>query len=44
MTSAAGGFHALAARSNGTVVAWGLNHLTQTNVPPGLSNVVVCII
>ena len=37
---ACGSFHSLAVCSNGTVIAWGNNDLGQTNVPPGLSNVV----
>src|ERR1700733_13906425 len=37
---AAGGFHSLALRTDGTVVAWGRNLEGETNVPPGLSNVV----
>src|SRR2546425_624130 len=37
---AAGGWHSLALRTNGTVTAWGLNDDGQTNVPVGLSNVV----
>ena len=36
---AVGGFHALAARADGTVVAWGANMPGLTNVPIGLSNV-----
>jgi hypothetical protein len=32
--------HNLALRSDGTVVAWGNNTYGQTNVPPGLSNVI----
>ena len=36
---AAGNYHNLALRSNGTVVAWGDNTSKQTNVPPGLSGV-----
>lgn len=36
----AGGFHALALRTDGTVAAWGDNVSGQTNVPPGLSNIV----
>jgi hypothetical protein len=37
---AAGGFHALALRPDGTVTAWGDNTYGQTNLPAGLSNVV----
>ena len=37
---AAGFYHCLALRDNGTVAAWGWNNSQQTNVPPGLSNVV----
>src|SRR5204863_175263 len=37
---AAGFYHCLALRENGTVVAWGYNNYGQTNVPAGLSNVV----
>jgi hypothetical protein len=37
---AAGGHHSLALQSNGIVVAWGYNDYRETNVPPGLSNVV----
>jgi alpha-tubulin suppressor-like RCC1 family protein len=37
---ASGFYHALAVRGDGTVVAWGDNTRGQTNVPPGLSNVV----
>ncbi len=37
---AAGSFHNLVIRSNGTVVAWGDNSYGQTNVPAGLSNIV----
>lgn len=37
---AAGGFHSLALKDDGTVVAWGENDCGQTNVPAGLSNVV----
>jgi len=36
---AAGPFHGLALRSNGTVIAWGSSG-AQTNVPAGLTNVV----
>lgn len=32
----AGGYHALARRADGTVVAWGSNEYGQCNVPPGL--------
>jgi alpha-tubulin suppressor-like RCC1 family protein len=39
MAIAAHGFHTLALRQNGTVVAWGRNNTGQTNVPPGLSSV-----
>jgi alpha-tubulin suppressor-like RCC1 family protein len=37
---AAGFQHALAIRTNGTVVAWGSNLSGQTNVPAGLSGVI----
>ena len=37
---AAGGAHNLVLKSNGTIVAWGYNNYGQTNVPPGLSNVI----
>jgi hypothetical protein len=37
---AAGQEHSLALRANGTVVAWGDNSHGQTNVPPGLTNVI----
>ena len=37
---AAGNYHSLALRYDGTVVAWGDDSAGQTNVPPGLSNVV----
>jgi len=37
---AAGGWHSLALKADGTVAAWGYNNYGQTNVPVGLSNVV----
>ena len=37
---AAGGTFSLALKSNGTVVAWGVNTSGQTNVPPSLTNVI----
>lgn len=37
---AAGDYHYLALRADGTVVAWGRNNFGQTNVPPNLTNVV----
>ncbi len=37
---AAGGYHSLALKQDGTVVAWGDNSDGQTNVPSGLSNVI----
>jgi YD repeat-containing protein len=37
---AAGVFHSLALRADGTVVAWGDNYYFQATVPAGLSNVV----
>ena len=37
---AAGGYHGLALKENGTVVAWGRNYSQETSVPPGLTNVV----
>jgi hypothetical protein len=37
---AAGSYHNLALRSDGTVVAWGNNNYYQTNVPVGLGKVV----
>jgi secreted trypsin-like serine protease len=40
MAIAGGGFHSLALRANGTVVAWGDNTYGQTNVPADLTNVV----
>ncbi|KQR37806.1 hypothetical protein ASF71_15100 [Deinococcus sp. Leaf326] len=36
----AGGYHTLAVKPDGTVVAWGQNTYGQTNVPAGLSGVV----
>ncbi len=36
---ACGGFHNLALRSDGTVVAWGQNGAGQTNVPAGLNGI-----
>jgi hypothetical protein len=39
MAIGAGGGHNLGLRSNGTIVAWGSNSKGQTNIPPGLSNV-----
>jgi hypothetical protein len=36
---AAGGFHSLALKSDGTVVAWGDDGLGQTDVPAGLTGV-----
>ncbi len=35
-----GGRHVLALKTDGTVVAWGRNNHGQTNVPPGLSDVI----
>ena len=35
----AGGYHSLALKSNGTVVAWGDNYYDQSTVPAGLSGV-----
>ena len=35
----AGGIHALGLRTDGTVLAWGLNYYGQTNVPVGLNQV-----
>jgi alpha-tubulin suppressor-like RCC1 family protein len=35
---AAGGYHSLALRSNGSVVAWGYNFYQETNVPATLTN------
>src|ERR1039458_9550773 len=37
---AAGDYHSLALKSDGTVAAWGGNWYGQTNVPAGLTNVV----
>jgi alpha-tubulin suppressor-like RCC1 family protein len=37
---AAGNYHSLALKQDGTVTAWGWNSDGQTNVPPGLSNVI----
>jgi len=37
---AAGWFHDLALRSDGTVVGWGQNSDGQTNIPQGLTNVI----
>jgi Ca2+-binding RTX toxin-like protein len=36
---AAGGYHNLALKEDGTVVAWGYNNDGQTNIPAGLSGV-----
>ena len=40
MAVAAGGFHSVALKQDGTVVAWGVNNNGQTDVPKGLSGVV----
>ena len=37
---AAGEFHSLALRSDGTVVAWGTDDFGDTDVPPALTNIV----
>jgi alpha-tubulin suppressor-like RCC1 family protein len=37
---AAGSYHSLAARSDGTVVGWGNNFAGETIPPPGLANVI----
>ena len=37
---AAGMYHSLALKSDGTAVAWGSNTYGQTNVPAGLTNVI----
>lgn len=37
---AAGAYHSLALKPDGTVEAWGFDQDGETNVPPGLSNVV----
>ena len=37
---AAGGWHTVALKQDGTVVAWGYNSSGQTTVPAGLSGVV----
>jgi uncharacterized delta-60 repeat protein len=37
---AAGGYHSLVLRADGTVLAWGWNEYGQTSVPESLSNVV----
>lgn len=39
MSVAAGDYHSLALKRDGTVIAWGRNDHQQTNVPPTLSNV-----
>jgi trimeric autotransporter adhesin len=36
---ATGDYHSIALRSDGTVVAWGLNTSGQCDVPAGLKNV-----
>ena len=37
---AAGGFHSIARKSNGTVVAWGKNEFGQINIPAGLGSTI----
>ncbi len=37
---AAGGYHNLVLKQDGTLFAWGFNDYGETNIPPGLSNVV----
>jgi len=37
---AGGGWHSLALKADGTLIAWGRNDSGQTNIPAGLSNVV----
>jgi hypothetical protein len=37
---AAGGYHSLALKNDGTVVSWGMNTYGQTNVPSGLTNAI----
>ena len=37
---AAGGYHSLAIRLNGTLVAWGADDYGQTNVPSAATNVI----
>lgn len=39
---AAASWHSLALRNDGTVVVWGSYDLGQTNLPAGLTNVMVC--
>lgn len=40
ITLAAGGYHSLGLRENGTVAAWGWNYDGQTNVPPDVTNAI----